>query len=61
MLEKHYIYIIKQCFRFHRNLRYSKYVCIIKQLFYSLSSYMSDSQLGATHLLSYQLIYDESE
>ena len=35
-------------------------VYIIKQLFCSLSSYMFDSQLGATHLVSYQLIYDSS-
>ena len=35
-------------------------VYIIKQLFYSLSSYMSDSRLGATHLVGYQLIYDSS-
>ncbi len=35
-------------------------VYIIKQLFCSLSSYMSDSQLGATHLVGYQLIYDSS-
>ena len=35
-------------------------VYIIKQLFYSLSSYMSDSRLAATHLVGYQLIYDSS-
>ena len=35
-------------------------VYIIKQLFYSLSSYMSDTRLGATHLVGYQLIYDSS-
>ena len=33
-------------------------VYVIKQLFYSLSSYMSDRRLGTTHLVSYQLIYD---
>ena len=31
-------------------------VYVIKQLFFSLSSYMSDS----THLVGYQLIYDSS-
>ncbi len=36
------------------------FVSIIKHLFYSLLSYMSDSQLGATHLVSDQLKYDSS-
>ena len=35
-------------------------VYTIKQLFYPLSSYTSDSPLGATHLVAYQLIYDSS-
>ena len=30
---------------------------IIKQLYHSLSSYMADSWLGASHFVGYQLIY----
>ena len=33
-------------------------IYIIKQLFYSLSSYMSDSRLGATHLVYNKLLDD---
>jgi hypothetical protein len=39
---------------------YQALVYIIKQLFCSLSSYMTDSQLGATRLVGYQRIYDSS-
>jgi hypothetical protein len=38
----------------------SDLVYLIKQLFHSLSSNMSDSRFGARHLISYQLIFDQS-